>query len=68
MLVLVHLDDGVEALLQRMAVGGESDDREDYPCALVVWTLAADLEELGLVACVDVVAGRRACVAGEDGE
>jgi hypothetical protein len=67
-LVLVHLDDGVEVLLQRVAVGGETDYRQHYPCTLVVGALAANLEELGLVSCVDVVAGCGSSVAGEDGE
>jgi hypothetical protein len=67
-LVLVHLDDGVEVLLQGVTVGSETDDGQHYPCALVVGALASNLEELGLVSCVDVVAGCGSSVAGEDGE
>lgn len=67
-LILVHLDNGVEAFLESVGVGCKAHNREDYPGALVVRALAANLEELGCVACVDVVAGCRACVAGEDGE
>ena len=67
-LVLVHLDDGVEVLLQRVAVGSETDYGQHYPCTLVVGTFATNLEELGLVSCIDVVAGCGSSVAGEDGE
>ena len=51
-----------------MAVCGEADDREDDAGAFVFGTLASDLEDLGREACVDVVAGGVAGVAGEDGE
>lgn len=61
-LVLVHLDNGVETLLQRITVCGEADYRQYYPGALVVWSFAANLKELGCVSCVDVVAGCRTCV------
>lgn len=67
-LVLVHLDDGVEALLQRIAVGGEAYDREDDLGALVLAAGAADAEQFGGVARVDVVAAGAASVACEDGE
>ena len=67
-LVLVHLDDGVEALLERVAVGGEAYYREDDLGALVVAAGAADAEEFGCVARVDVVAAGAASVACEDGE
>ena len=67
-LVFVQFDNGVEALFQGVAVCGESDDGEDYSGTFVVWAFAADLEEFGLVSCVDVVAGGGASVAGEDGE
>ncbi|CAG8705354.1 2039_t:CDS:1, partial [Scutellospora calospora] len=67
-LVLVHFDDGVEALLEGVAVGGEAHDREDDLGALVVAAGAADAEEFGGVARVDVVAAGAASVAGEDGE
>ena len=68
MLVLVHFHDGVEALFQRVAVGGEADDGEDDFRARVGRAVAADLEEFGGVAGVDAVAGCAAGVAGEDGE
>ncbi len=64
-LVAVHLDDVVEALLQGVAVGGEAYDREDDAGGGVV---GADAEDLGGEAGVDVVAGGGAGVAGEDGE
>jgi hypothetical protein len=67
-LVLVHLHNGVETLLQRITICCKADYRKYYPGTLVVWALAADLEELGCVSCVDVVARSGACVAGEDGE
>nr|POE63607.1 hypothetical protein CFP56_04510 [Quercus suber] len=67
-LVLVHLHDRVEALGQRLAVGGEADDRQHDLGALVCGPGAADAEELGGVARVDVVAGGAAGVAREDGE
>jgi hypothetical protein len=67
-LVLVHLDDCVQALFQRLAISSESNDREYYPCALVVWPFTADLEELWGIPCVDVVAVCGASVASEDGK
>lgn len=68
MLVLVHLDDGVEALLERVAVCGKAYYREDDLGALVVAAGAADAEEFGSVARVDVVAAGAASIACEDGE
>lgn len=67
-LELVHLDDGVEALLERIAVGGEAHDREHDLGALVLAAGAADAEEFGGVARIDVVAAGAASVACEDGE
>jgi hypothetical protein len=67
-LELVHLDDGVEALLERIAVGGEANDREHDLGALVLAAGAADAEQFGGVARVDVVAAGAASVACEDGE
>ena len=64
-LVTVHLDDGVEALFEGVAIGGEANDREDDAAGGVV---GADAEELGNVAGVDVVTRGGAGVAGEDGE
>ena len=64
MLVFVHLDDCVEAFFECIAVCREADDCEDDACVVVI----ADAEELGREAGVDAVAGRGACVAGEDGE
>jgi hypothetical protein len=62
-LVLVHLDDGVEALLERVAISGEADDGEDDLGALVLTAGATDTEEFGGVARVDVVAAGAASVA-----
>jgi hypothetical protein len=62
-LVLVHLDDGVETLLERVAISGEADDGEDDLGTLVVAAGAADAEEFGGVARVDVVAAGAASVA-----
>jgi hypothetical protein len=67
-LELVHLDDGVEALLERIAVGGEAHNREHDLGALVLAAGAADAEEFGGVARIDVVAAGAASVACEDGE
>lgn len=67
-LELVHLDDGVEALLERVAVGREADDGQHDARALVGAASAADLEEFGRVARVDVVAAGAAGVACQDGE
>ena len=67
-LVLVHLYDGIESLFQRVAIGGEPDDGKGDAGILVLGTLAADLEELGCVAGVDVVAGGGPGVASENGE
>ena len=67
-LVLVHLDDSVEALLERVAISGEADDGEHDLGALVVAAGAADAEQFGSVARVDVVAAGAASVACEDGE
>lgn len=62
-LVLVHLDDSVKALLERIAVSGEANDGEDDLGPLVVAAGAADAEEFGSVARVDVVAAGAASVA-----
>lgn len=67
-LVLVHLDDSVEALLERVAISGEAHDGEDNPGTLVVAAGAADAEEFGGVARVDVVTAGAASVACKDGE
>ena len=64
MLVFVHFDDGGETFLEGVAVGGETDDREDNGGRGAV----ADAEEFGHEAGVDIVAGCRTCVAGQDGE
>lgn len=68
MLVAVQLDHGIEALLERVGVGGEADHGEDQGCVALCRVAAADLEDFGLVAGVDVVAGRGAGVTSEDGE
>lgn len=62
-LVLVHLDDVVEALLESLSVRGESDHREDEVCPLAGLVVCADLEDFGCETGVDVVAGGRAGVA-----
>ena len=49
-LVLVHLDNGVETLLEGVAISGEADDREDDLGTLVLASGAADAEEFGGVA------------------
>jgi len=64
-LVAVHLDDGVEAFAEGVAVGREADDGEDDAGRGVV---GADAEDLRGEARVDVVAGGGARVAGEDCE
>lgn len=66
--VVVHLDDGIELLGQGVAVGGETNDGENNASASLLGTFAADAEELGGVAGVDVVAGGVAGVACHDGE
>ena len=68
MLVLVHLHDSVEALGQRTAVSSEADDGEDNGSIGTAIVGAADFEEFGAVARVDVVAGGQARVAGQDAE
>ena len=82
-LVAIGLDDGVEALLECVAVCGEADDRQDdrgaagaglfgggavFVVVVVGRVRYADPEYFGHVARVDVVAGCGACVAGDDGE
>lgn len=62
-LVLVHLDDSVETLLERVAISGEAHDGQDDSSTLVVAAGAADAEEFGGVARVDVVATGAASVA-----
>jgi hypothetical protein len=62
-LVLVHLNDSVEALLERVAISGEAHDGEDDLGTLVVTAGAANAEEFGGVARVDVVAAGAASVA-----
>lgn len=67
-LVAVHLDDGVEAFLQRFAVGGKSDHAEHDGGVVLGGCGAADLEDFGGVAGVDVVSAGGTGVAGDDGE
>lgn len=68
MLVFIHFHHGVEAFFQRFAIGGKPYDGQDDFAPRVVGAVAADPEEFGGVACVDVIAARAAGVAGEDGE
>jgi len=62
--ILVHLDDVVEALFEGVAVGRESDDGEDDAGSFVFGPFSADEKELRGVARVDAVPGRAASVAG----
>lgn len=66
--VAVHLAHGVELLLERLAVGREAAHGEHERRVGLVRGAAANLEHLGVVACVDAVAGGVAGVAGHDGE
>ena len=68
MLVAVQLDDGIEALAQGVAVGGETDDGEEERGVGLRGVGAADLEDFWCVARVDAVAGGGAGVAGQNGE
>lgn len=68
MLVAIHLNDCVKTFFECFAIGRKSDYCEDYVCVCAVIVGSADLEYFGRVAGVDVVAGGRSCVAGEDGE
>ena len=54
--VTVHFDDGVELLGEGVAVGGKSDYGQNDTSAFLVVAFAADAEEFGGVAGVDVVA------------
>ena len=66
--VAVHLANGVEALLEGLAVGGEADDGEQDSGIVLGGVGAADLEDLGGEPRVDAVAGGQTGVAGHDGE
>jgi hypothetical protein len=41
-LVSIHLDNGVQTLLQRIAIGGESNHGEHDLGTLVIWPIASD--------------------------
>ncbi len=56
-LVAVHLDDGLEPLLERVAVRGEAHHGEDEVGPRPRGVVPADLVDLRRVARVDVVAG-----------
>jgi hypothetical protein len=62
-LVLVHLDDGVETLLERIAISGEADYGQDDLGALVLAAGPTDAEEFGSEARIDVIAAGAASVA-----
>jgi hypothetical protein len=68
MLVAVQLRNSVESLLQRFAVSCEANHGEDEVRIILRGGCAADLEDFGLVARVDVVAAGGAGVARENGE
>lgn len=68
MAVPVHLADRIEALLQGLAIGCEATYGEDEVRIVLIGRAAADLEDLGVVSCVDAVAGSVSGVAREDGE
>lgn len=67
-LIFVQFDNGVEALFEGAAVGGEAHDRQHDARARVRGPFAPDFEEFGRVARVDVVAACAAGVACEDRE
>lgn len=66
--VAVHLADGVEALLEGLAVGREADDGQQDVGVLLRRRRSANFEDLGGEAGVDGVAGRRSGIAGHHGE
>ena len=69
MLVFIHLDDGIESFFEGLAVSGEADHGEyDVGAGIGAVVVRTDSVDFRGVAGVDVVAGCRTCVAGEDGE
>lgn len=67
-LVAVHLDNSIEALLEGIAVGGKADYGQYEGCVVLGCGGAADLEDFRGIAGVDVVARCRSSVASEDGK
>jgi hypothetical protein len=61
MLVFVHLDNCVQAFLQRMSVCCETDDGKDERGIILGLGRAANLEDFGGIAGIDVVAGCEVC-------
>jgi hypothetical protein len=66
--VSVHLADGVQALLQGLAVGCEPNDREQDVGIILGRGRAANLEDFRGVSGVDAVARRETGVTCQDGE
>ncbi|KUI54117.1 hypothetical protein VP1G_10612 [Cytospora mali] len=66
--VPVHLANGVQALLQRLAIGREAAHRQDQRRVVLVCRATANLEHLGVVSRVDAVAGCVSGVASHDGK
>ncbi len=64
-LVSVHLDNGVEAFFECVAVSSEANNGEDDAA---IWIIGSDAEDFGDEAGVDIVAGGGASIAGEDCE
>ena len=54
-LVFVHLDDGIEAFLECIAVRREPHDGQYYPCSNVFWPFTTDSEQLWRISSVNVV-------------
>ena len=67
-LVLVHADDCIETLFERVAVCREANNREHNAGAFAGFFVPAYSEDLGRVPRVDAVARAHACVAGQDAE
>lgn len=66
--VTVHLADGIEALLQGLAIGSEATYRQHDGGVMLVCRASTDLEDLGIVTSIDAVTGGVTSVAGHDGE
>jgi hypothetical protein len=67
-LVLVHLHDVIQALLQSSAVGGESDNGEDDVAAFASLVVGANLEYFRFESAVDIVTGNGPSVTGKKGK
>lgn len=68
MLVSVHLDNCIEALLQCFAICGKPYDGENECRIILRGSCAADLEDFGLVSCINIVAGCRTGITSYDGK